>query len=416
MSDRGPDSGSPQEREGTAVTEPAADQPTVPQATTADAPAPTAPQPQYGDELAASESTDSSGDWHGLEQRARESRRRWLKVGALVLAVPLLLGIGIGLGTVMAPEDDAAEPPVASQPIEVSAPAGNSTGEPVAAVARALAPSVVQLEVGEGLGSGVIYDSDGYILTAAHVVEGQSNVDVRLSSGAVLDGEVLGTDEYTDIAVVRVDRDNLPAARLAVGHELEVGQLAVAIGSPFGLDQTVTSGIISAVHRPVPVIELSTTRDMIQTDAPINPGNSGGALADRNGLVIGINDAIQTTSQGNVGVGFADPIDIAAWVADKIVAGEEPRPAFLGVIGDTPSSGTPGALLTSVEEDTPAADAGLEEGDLVTAFDGDAIQGMAELAARIRASEPGTEVTLTVRRDDEEMSINVELVELPSDQ
>jgi S1-C subfamily serine protease len=351
----------------------------------------------------------------GPDQGVPISERRWLRTVALVLAVPLLLGVGIGIGLVVAPEDEA-EPPVASQPVEVSAPVANSTGEPVADVAEALAPSVVQLEVGEGLGSGVIYDSDGYILTAAHVVEGQEEVDVRLSSGATLDGEVLGADEYTDIAVVKVDREDLPAARLAVGRELEVGQLAVAIGSPFGLDQTVTSGIISAVHRPVPVLELSTTRDMIQTDAPINPGNSGGALADRNGLVIGINDAIQTTSQGNQGVGFAVPIDIAAWVADKIVAGEEPVPAFLGVVGTTPTNGPPGALITRVEEDTPAADADLEKGDLVTTFEGDPIQGMADLAARIRASEPGTEVTLSVRRDDEVFNIDVELTELPTDQ
>jgi S1-C subfamily serine protease len=376
---------------------------------------PTAPQSPAGDRPMP----ESSEGWADVAARRDEgvaiSERRWLSTVALVLAVPLLLGVGIGIGLVVAPEDEG-EPPVASQPVEVSAPVTNSTGEPVADVAEALAPSVVQLEVGEGLGSGVIYDSDGYILTAAHVVEGQEEVDVRLSSGTTIDGEVLGADEYTDIAVVKVDRDNLPAARLAVGRELEVGQLAVAIGSPFGLDQTVTSGIISAVHRPVPVLELSTTRDMIQTDAPINPGNSGGALADRNGLVIGINDAIQTTSQGNQGVGFAVPIDIAAWVADKIVAGEEPVPAFLGVVGSTPTNGPPGALITRVEEDTPAADVGLEKGDLVTTFEGDPIQGMADLAARIRASEPGTEVTLSVRRDDEVVSIDVELTELPTDQ
>jgi putative serine protease PepD len=340
-------------------------------------------------------------------------RRQWMRIAALVLAAPLLLGVGIGIGMVIAPEDEP-EPPVASQPVEVSAPT-SSSGEPVAAVAKALAPSVVQLEVASGgLGSGVIYDSGGYILTAAHVVEGQDEVGVRLSTGTLLDGQVLGTDIYTDIGVVKVDRDGLPAAKLAVGREPEIGQLAVAIGSPFGLEQTVTSGIISAVHRPVPVFEPDTTRDMIQTDAPINPGNSGGALADRNGLVIGINDAIQTTSQGNQGVGFAVPIDVAAWVADKIVGGEEPVPAFLGVVGTSPTSGRPGALLTEVQEDTPAADADLVVGDLVTTFEGDPIESMAALAARIRASEPGTEVTLSVIRNDERMTVDVTLTELPT--
>lgn len=377
------------------------------------APGPVSPEPRAPQRPPESLDPDPGP---GRAERLQSPRRpAWLRMVAVVLAVPLVLGVGIGIGLVAAPDDDA-EPPVASQPVEVSAPISNPSGEPVAAVAEALAPSVVQLEISSGgLGSGVIYDAAGYILTAAHVVEGQSEVVVRLSTGTTLDGEVLGADDYTDIAVVKVDRDGLPAARLAVGRELEVGQLAVAIGSPFGLDQTVTSGIISAVHRPVPVVQLSTTRDMIQTDAPINPGNSGGALADRNGLVIGINDAIQTTSQGNQGVGFAVPIDIAAWVADKIVAGDEPIPAFLGVVGTTPTSGRPGALLTEVQNDTPAADAGLEKGDLITSFEGDPIQGMADLAARIRASEPGTEVSLTVRRDDEEFNIDVALTELPTD-
>ncbi|MGH2788137.1 MAG: S1C family serine protease [Actinomycetota bacterium] len=348
------------------------------------------------------------------DDRVILERPRWVRITALVLAAPLLLGLGIGIGVAVAPEDES-DAPVASQPVEVTAPVSSSGDEPVAAVAAALAPSVVQLEVSSGgLGSGVIYDSDGYILTAAHVVEGQDDVGVRLPTGTLVDGEVLGADEYTDIAVVRVDRDGLPAARLAVGRELEVGQLAIAIGSPFGLEQTVTSGIISAVHRPVPVLELETTRDMIQTDAPINPGNSGGALADRNGLVIGINNAIQTTSQGNQGVGFAVPIDIAAWVADKIVAGEDPVPAFLGVVGSTPTSGRPGALLTEVQGGTPAAEADLAKGDLITGFEGDPIQSMTELAARIRASEPGTEVTLSVIRDDDEREVDVTLTELPS--
>jgi serine protease Do len=294
--------------------------------------------------------------------------------------------------------------------MEVSAPpVANSTGEPVADVAEALAPSVVQLEVGEGLGSGVIYDSDGYILTAAHVVEGQEEVDVRLSSGTTIDGEVLGADEYTDIAVVKVDRDNLPAARLAVGHELEVGQLAVAIGSPFGLDQTVTSGIISAVHRPVPVLELSTTRDMIQTDAPINPGNSGGALADARGRVIGINDAIRSDSGVNSGVGFAIPIDTAAAVADALVKGEQPRTGFLGITGTEPTSGSAGALVTEVVPNSPAAESGLRPGDLVTSIDGDAVEGMSDLAARIRAIEPGTRVTLTIERSGRTMEVPVTL-------
>ena len=339
--------------------------------------------------------------------------RTGLKVIGAVVAVPLLLGIGIGIGREIAPQDES-EPPVASEPLPSDAPApvSNPEAEPVAAVANKLAPSVVLISTDFGLGSGVIYDPDGYILTAAHVVEDESEVEIRLSDGTTHDGEVLGTDPYTDIAVVRVDAEDLPAAQLAVGRELEVGQLAVAIGSPFGLEQTVTAGIVSAVHRSVPASDQTTVRDMIQTDAPINPGNSGGALADGQGRVIGINDAIQSSSGGNQGVGFAVPIDVAAWVADKIVAGEEPVPAFLGVEGTDPTNGPAGALLTRIEEGSPAEAAGLEDGDLITEFDGEPIQSMTDLAARVRASEPGTEVTLTVERDDETLEVEATLADL----
>jgi putative serine protease PepD len=272
----------------------------------------------------------------------------------------------------------------------------------------------VLIDTGVGLGSGVVYDPRGYILTAAHVVGEQTEVEVRLSNGATHQGEVLGADPFTDIAVVKIDAENLQAAPLAVGEEHVVGQLAVAIGSPFGLEQTVTSGIISAVHRSVPANDGSTVRDMIQTDAPINPGNSGGALADAQGRVIGINDAIQSSNGGNQGVGFAVPIDVAAWVADKIVAGEEPVPAFLGVEGAEPTSGPAGALLTGIEEGSPAAEAGLEDGDLVTQFDGEPIQSMTDLAARVRSSEPGTEVSLDVLRGGERLEVEVTLDDLPS--
>jgi putative serine protease PepD len=349
------------------------------------------------------------------QEPRRSGGSRWLKIVAAVVAAPLLLGVGIGIGREIAPEGEP-EPPVASQPLpsNASAPVSSLGDEPVAAVARKLAPSVVLIDTGVGLGSGVIYDSRGYILTAAHVVGEQTEVEIRLSNGATHQGDVLGADPFTDIAVVKIDAEKLQAAPLAVGEQHVVGQLAVAIGSPFGLEQTVTSGIISAVHRSVPANDGSTVRDMIQTDAPINPGNSGGALADAQGRVIGINDAIQSSNGGNQGVGFAVPIDVAAWVADKIVAGEEPVPAFLGVEGAEPTSGPAGALLTGIEERSPAAEAGLEDGDLVTQFDGEPIQSMTDLAARVRSSEPGTEVSLDVLRGGEHLEVKVTLDDLPS--
>nr|MBA3282028.1 PDZ domain-containing protein [Acidimicrobiia bacterium] len=223
---------------------------------------------------------------------------------------------------------------------------------------------------------------------------------------------VLGSDDSTDVAVVKIDAaDGLPVAALGTGVDLQVGQTAIAIGSPFGLDQTVTAGIVSAIGRstetPGGVIPA------IQTDAPINSGNSGGALADRQGRIIGINDSIITgnsQSSGNVGVGFAIPIDIAKAVADKIVAGESTEAGFLGVGGADATGDRAGAAITSIEAGSPAADAGLTEADVVTAVDGQKVSSMIDLAAAVRTKAPGETVALTVLRDGKERTVEVTLV------
>ncbi|HEU4898038.1 MAG TPA: trypsin-like peptidase domain-containing protein, partial [Actinomycetota bacterium] len=195
---------------------------------------------------------------------------RWL---AAVVAGVVLLASGYGISQVL--DDDSAPAgagiptasPVAAAPVQ-------SGEEPAAAVAKALLPTVVEIRHDNGLGSGFVYDANGYIMTAAHVVKGVDQVDVRLYDGTELQGEVVGTDEVNDVAVVKVDRTGLKAAPLGIGQDLQVGQLAIAIGSPFGLNETVTAGIISSTDR------LLEGREVIQTDAPINPGNSGGVLAD----------------------------------------------------------------------------------------------------------------------------------------
>lgn len=274
-------------------------------------------------------------------------------------------------------------------------------------VAKALSPSVVQIETENGLGSGVVYDEDGLILTAAHVVEGFEDVTVRLADGRRVDGRVVGSDRATDVAVVRAVDESLPVARLGVGEPVAVGQLAVAIGSPFGLDGSVTSGVVSAIDRSVPINDGASTASMIQTDASINPGNSGGALADRHGTVIGINDLIRTESGVNSGVGFAIPIDIAASVADSLVKGAKPRLGFLGVTGTEPTGGPAGALITEVLAGTPAEAAGVERGDLIIGVDGRPIEDMSALGARIRLTHPGTVVTLEVIRNGHKLEIDV---------
>jgi S1-C subfamily serine protease len=339
---------------------------------------------------------------HNPPARTSVARR---PVGALLA---LVLAAGGGFGIARVTSDSGAEPRPGSATAGAAArPVAPVRGEPVAAVAKALLPSVVQLETGSGVGSGVVYDRNGLVLTAAHVVSGASEVTVRLADGTRIRGEVVGTDEATDVAVVRVARSGLEAAELAVDRPVRVGQLAVAIGSPFGLEGTVTSGVVSAVGRSVVMGDDRSVSSMIQTDAPINPGNSGGALADRQGRVIGINDSIRTTTGANAGVGFAIPIDTAASVAEDLLRGREPSIGFLGVSGSEPASGPGGALVTEVHPGTPAADAGLQAGDLITAFDGRSIESMLELAAAVRSTDPGTNVALELVRSGATISTEV---------
>ena len=332
---------------------------------------------------------------------------RWL--AAVVAGVVLLVS---GYGISQALDDDTpagagvpAAAPIAAAPV----PSGE---EPAAAVAKALLPTVVEIRNNSGLGSGFVYDSNGYIMTAAHVVQGSDQVDVRLYDGTKLTGKVVGTDEVSDVAVVKVDRTGLKAAPLAIGKSVQVGQLAVAIGSPFGLNETVTAGIISATDRV-----LQDGREVIQTDAPINPGNSGGLLADRQGRVIGINDAIRpgdNNSDGNVGIGFAIPIDLAAKSAAAIVQGKQVQTGYLGVsMGEAPN-GQDGALVQEVASGSPAAKAGLQVGDLVTAVDGKSIQNSGEMVAAIRDHKPGEKVTVTVDRDGNQTTISATLGERPA--
>jgi putative serine protease PepD len=329
-----------------------------------------------------------------------------------VAAVVLLAG-GYGIGQAL---DRDPAPAGAGIPTAAASAPVRTGDEPVAAVAKALLPTVVQIEVDQGgqqgLGSGFVYDKNGYILTAAHVVANADQATVRLSDGSRLRGQVLGTDDVNDVAVVKVDRDNLKAAPLAIGVPLQVGQLAVAIGSPFGLDDTVTAGVVSATNR----VLQGAGREVIQTDAPINRGNSGGLLADREGRVIGINDAIEAGGNGggNVGIGFAIPIDVAAKSAEAIVQGKPVQTGYLGVSMTDPTSGRAGALVQEVQPDSPAAKAGLRVGDLVVAIDGKAVESYDELASQIRAHKPGDKVTLKVVRDGSETEVSATLTQRPS--
>lgn len=323
--------------------------------------------------------------------------KRTRSVGAMIAAGAIAAAsLGFAAGVAVR-SDDAPEP----TPVTTA----SSSEEPVAAVARTLLPSVVLIQQGSGTGSGVIYDADGLILTAAHVIGSAEEVTVRLADGRRETGKVLGRDTGRDIAVVKIDRAGLQAAKLARGIPVRVGQLAVAIGNPFGLSDSVTAGVVSGLGRTLPTGEAVV--DAIQTDAPVNPGNSGGPLADRLGRVIGINVAVRGNGGG---VAFAVPIDVAMQAAEKLQRGEEAPPlAFLGVTGTDPSTGRGGGLVTDVQADSPAAKAGIEEGDLIVEIDGEEITSMTELAAAVRRRVPGQGVTLRIVRDGRERTVRATL-------
>ncbi len=287
-----------------------------------------------------------------------------------------------------------------------SAPAGS---EPYADAAELLNPSIVQIRNEAGVGSGVFYGDEGLIVTNAHVVGDSKEVSVRVSDGRRVNGQVIGTAPAADIAVVRLDENlSMPPAALALGEPLRVGQIVVAMGSPYGFEQSVSAGIVSAVNRPVPS-PTGHLVPMIQTDASINPGNSGGALADRQGRVIGLNSSIRTaaTGGGSVGIGFAIPIDVAVDIAQRLVAGETFTPGFLGASGADAVSPVAGVLITELREGTPATKGGILEGDIVVGFGDKRIQTTGQLSAKVLVTPPGSSMNVTVIREGEQLQLDV---------
>ena len=297
--------------------------------------------------------------------------------------------------------------------------------EPVVAVADTVSRSVVIVRSETGQGSGIALDDRRRVVTNAHVLGDSDTLQVLLPSGRMVGAKVIGSDIRRDVAVIELDdTDNsLTPAVFASSQNLRVGQLAVAVGSPFELNQTVTAGIVSAIGRVEPSYgcEIAGAMSaecagvaMIQTDAPINPGNSGGPLADRNGHVIGMNTSIRTEGflSANVGVGFAIPSDTVLLVAERLVSGEPIGTAFLGILGETPTDGRAGALLLEVQESSPAHKAGLEVGDLIVRVDSRPILNMQALRADIQLRLPDDKVILEYIRGEKIAEAIVSLASL----
>ena len=307
----------------------------------------------------------------------------------------------------------------ASAPSASSAAPFSADEESVIQIARQLSAAVVSISHRGGSGSGVIIRSNGVMLTNAHVVGNARTVEVGLADGRRLTGTVLGRDPSLDIAVVRVNVQNLPAARMGNSDELQPGQTAIAIGNPLGLERTVTTGVVSAVNRSPRGIMLE---GLIQTDAAISPGNSGGPLLDSRGQVIGINTAV-LSAPGAQGLGFAVPINLAQDVVEQLLTTGRITRAFLGIgMADIEPEvarqfGLPvteGIIVTTVGQGTPAARAGIANGDIITRMGDTPIRQGGDLRRALRGLRPGDTVTITVVRERGTRTITARLIEAPT--
>ncbi|MGV3722346.1 MAG: S1C family serine protease [Actinomycetota bacterium] len=330
------------------------------------------------------------------------------KNASMIVAASLAAGIGVGVGQGFVGGHGMAE---------AWAQAGQSLGlgeQTVISVVKQTRPAVVRIKRGKGTGSGVVIRRDGVILTNAHVVSDARTVEVHFSDGRKMEGRVAGVDPTVDIAVVRVDAGNLTEARIADSDRIEVGQTAIAIGNPLGLEGTVTTGVVSATNRQRGPDDFV---GFVQTDAAINPGNSGGPLLDSQGRVVGINTWIISQASG---LGFAVPINVAKDVARQVLDNGGIHRAVIGVI---PNSVTPelaarmnlpverGAAVAEVSEGSPAAKAGLQVGDVIVAIDGSKVDGSGDLRRILRGHKPGDTVALTIRRDAQTVKVSLTLAE-----
>jgi putative serine protease PepD len=348
-----------------------------------------------------------------------ERSRRMPRKGVVALIALSVIGLSSGafaVGTLIDGDDSPeALPAVANTPIK---PKKGQTQ--AGAIYAAASPAVVSIRAGSGSGTGFLIDDDGTVVTNAHVVSGNRQVTVRFGDQAEsLDGTVRGRDPSTDLAVVRVDPGAVPKGaeplRLADSRSVQVGDLAIAIGNPFGLDRTVTQGVVSGLGREIQAPNGFQIDSVIQTDAPINPGNSGGPLLDDAGHVIGVNSQIATGGGGggNVGVGFAVPSNTVRQVVPQLEQGKEIKRAYLGVETSTPVGGDSGAEIQSIVPGGPAEDGGLRTGDVITGIEGAGVHDPSDVSASISTKSPGDQVSIEVERNGLTEEITVKLGERP---
>jgi putative serine protease PepD len=347
---------------------------------------------------------------------------RILAAGAALVGAALLGGV---TGAFVVNETDNGSA-AATTTVTVPSQGISSTASSIADLYKHVSPSVVEIQTqtssttpfgqqqGGGTGTGWVYDEAGHIVTNEHVIEGATKVTVKFADGTEEPATVVGSDRSTDVAVLALDDSSKAPAPLSLGStkSVEVGDPVVAIGSPFGLQGTLTSGIVSALDRTITAPDGFTIDGAIQTDAALNPGNSGGPLLDGRGRVLGVNSQIASETGANNGVGYAIPIETVKSVADQLIANGSVKHAFLGV---RVSDGNGGARIEEVTAGTPAAKAGLRVGDLVTRANGEAVRSAAELSGAVASHKPGDKLRLSVTRDGKTRTVTVTLGTRPSE-
>ncbi|MGB0730819.1 MAG: S1C family serine protease [Miltoncostaeaceae bacterium] len=374
----------------------------------------------------------------------------WRRIGAL--AVPAVVGAGAALGVVGATVGFGGDTTIIreSSPGITAAPAasaavaeddGPADARSVSEIVRRESPAVVLIEAGGaggqgGLGSGFLIDRDGHVLTNAHVVEDSTTTTVTFSDGTERTARILGVDTSTDLAVLKIPRvpEGIQPVRLGSSGALVVGQDVVAIGNPYGLERTATTGIVSALERTIEAPNGFAIQNAIQTDAAINQGNSGGPLFDRAGRVIGMNTQIASQNGGNVGLGFAVPIDTIAPIAQSVIKDGTPKHAWIGITGRelTPAlagnlglEGRRGVLVAEVADGGAAKAAGIvaardsdaevpRGADLIIAVNGTPVEDMADVSRAVASRTVGERISVTVLRDGEERTVQMTLRDRPA--
>jgi putative serine protease PepD len=348
---------------------------------------------------------------------------------ATAVAAAALAGAGGAAAVAAALGDDPMAVPATQVTVTNASAAASAGSSTVGQIYKRSSAAVVEITVTsagqadplggsqgtqQAQGSGFVYDTQGHVVTNQHVVDGAQSVSVRFANGKTYSAKVVGSDPSTDIAVIDVDApvSELKPISLADSSAVEVGDGVIAIGSPFGLEQTVTTGIVSALHRQITAPNNFSIDNAIQTDAAINHGNSGGPLLDMDGKVIGVNSQIESDSGGNDGVGFAVPSNTVGTIANALISDGSVEHAYLGVATEDTSGS--GARLAEVRAGTPAAKANLRSGDLVTKLDGDTVSSADALRRLVDEKSPGDSVQLTVVRGGKTITVNATLGTRPS--